>query len=60
MRYEHRSHVCNLLPPADCSHKIDGKLAFVALCGGNSLYDEIKECPYRLSVEIREVNHGNV
>jgi hypothetical protein len=39
--------VCDLNQPANCDHRIDGKLSHVRLCGGNNLYGEVKDCPYR-------------
>ncbi len=46
------AHTCWLCGPANCQHRIDGKLSFVFLCGGNSLSDEVAGCPYRFRATI--------
>lgn len=46
------THTCHLKEPAGCVHKIDGKLSFVTLCGGNSLSDDVNACPYRYNATV--------
>ena len=46
--------ICTLSYPAKCEHRIDGKFSHIILCGGNKLSGEVKECPYRKNMGIKE------
>ena len=46
--YKVKIPFCSLEGLADCEHRIDGKMSFCMLCGGNSLNDDVKKCPYRV------------
>lgn len=52
--------ICDLKTPAQCSFKVDGKFAWVDLCGGNRLDDAIKDCPYRLKAVMTTQEATNV
>jgi hypothetical protein len=54
MAYHKESYICTLNEPAECKYRIDGKLSHVTLCGGNSLFDEIKRCGLRILVTVTE------
>ena len=47
-----KTQLCNLHPPANCEHRIDGKMSFTILCGNNSLSESYKKCPYKQEAEI--------
>jgi hypothetical protein len=47
--------ICKLAQPATCEYRVDGKMAFTILCGGNNLFDAVKKCPYRALAEIKEL-----
>jgi len=44
--------ICKLIDPAYCQHKIDGKFAWVILCGGNQLDSKVFTCPMRQKATI--------
>jgi hypothetical protein len=44
--------ICNLKEPADCKHRIDGRMSFIFVCGCNSLLDDFKNCPYKEVAQI--------
>lgn len=56
-----QTQLCNLKPPADCEHRIDGKLSHTILCGNNPLNESFKKCPYKqlakIVLESAEVPH---
>lgn len=47
-----KTQLCNLHPPANCEHRIDGKMSFTILCGNYSLSESYKKCPYKQEAEI--------
>lgn len=47
-----KTQLCTLKPPANCEHRIDGRLSHTILCGNNSLSDSFKNCPYKQIAEI--------
>jgi hypothetical protein len=44
--------ICKLVAPATCENRIDGKMAWVALCGGNKLSEHVVNCPMRQKATI--------
>ena len=55
-KISYRISICKLSTPAKCEFRIDGKMALVNLCGGNGLFDDVKQCPYRVVAEITELS----
>ena len=47
-----KAQLCNLKKPADCEHRVDGKLSHIILCGNNPLSYTYKDCPYKQEAEI--------
>jgi hypothetical protein len=47
-----KTQLCNLKSPAECTHRIDGKLSYTVLCGNDPLNESFKNCPYKQLAEI--------
>ena len=47
-----KTQLCNLQSPANCEHRIDGKLSHTILCGNNPLSESYKKCPYKQEAQI--------
>jgi hypothetical protein len=47
-----KTQLCTLKQPANCDHRIDGKLSDTILCGNNPISDSFKNCPYKKIAEI--------
>jgi len=49
--------ICNIKPPLNCDGFIDGKLAHINLCGGNSVNPQVKECSMRKKMFIQSTEY---
>ena len=50
--------ICKLVEPATCIHRVDGKFAWVILCGGNGLDDKVNLCPMRQIATLTLLEEG--
>lgn len=48
-------HLCDIKQPAKCEYQLVTNYTY-CICNGSSLYPEIKNCLYRVTIEMKLVN----